>query len=663
MLTSTIHFPTKITDIPLIIQNPTIQLNSPKQTFYQNQDIIICYSLQLSQEAKEYQFQNDELGILKYSNYIPKILISTSKQILSGIFIDKSDLLTVDKTIVNSETHRNCERSIGEFEEILNGKNCVILTISKYFILFLIRHTIHVEEKFIGKQLHLRVSLIQKYSVDKRKKERDILYLENYQNEERGVCSKDIIVYQPLEITQKLRENVFCLTVSNKINSTFKLNTLSVESKLLLNENTNFDFPIVLDAYESYTFVFILNFPIPSSNEDCNEWNGQRSLSPNVILSPRGELELNESKMESFVSPKNSSTNTSENVSRRESVSNLSNNQNNQINTNNQSDGTPTKPSLNLRIVPYHPEPHYSNTSNNSNTSINSNNLHNSNTLNLSTNLISPKSKSKLNKQRRKSEVPEHKRSVSEMGTLEDHSVKTYHINQFNNQSNQNKNEFDKRQSITPQIDDISQKDTNSQLSQFSKSLRIPKSSSSSKTEYLSQYEENENVHHINQTMEISFELTYSTNEMIGSLSEHLTYFIDIPVYNFIYVKYNLPEHIYANNLFEIQYVLHYNSFKWRHLLMVHTSSQQNKINSLYKEDENELYNESNGINDNDEIDCLHPSIDVGVYSQPTTITVNISYMAGKAGVFVLPKIEFRETRSGEVFPIKDYCTIVVEDD
>ena len=67
--------------------------------------------------------------------------------------------------------------------------------------------------------------------------------------------------------------------------------------------------------------------------------------------------------------------------------------------------------------------------------------------------------------------------------------------------------------------------------------------------------------------------------------------------------------------------------------------------------------------NDNDEIDCLHPSIDVGVYSQPTTITVNISYMAGKAGVFVLPKIEFRETRSGEVFPIKDYCTIVVEDD
>ena len=67
--------------------------------------------------------------------------------------------------------------------------------------------------------------------------------------------------------------------------------------------------------------------------------------------------------------------------------------------------------------------------------------------------------------------------------------------------------------------------------------------------------------------------------------------------------------------------------------------------------------------NEENEIDCLHPSIDLGVFFKPCIMSVSISYMAGKDGVFQLPQIAFRETRSNETFPIRKSCTIVVEVD
>ena len=134
-------------------------------------------------------------------------------------------------------------------------------------------------------------------------------------------------------------------------------------------------------------------------------------------------------------------------------------------------------------------------------------------------------------------------------------------------------------------------------------------------------------------------EIKYKTFEMIDTVSIEMTYELPIPTFNFITIKYLIPEHIYANNFFEITYEIHYNSFKWRHLLMVQNSKEDN------------------------EIDCLHPSIDLGVFFKPSIVSVSISYMAGKDGVFELPQIEFRETRSGEVFPITKTCTIVVQND
>ncbi|BFU25520.1 hypothetical protein EHI8A_233630 [Entamoeba histolytica HM-1:IMSS-B] len=138
----------------------------------------------------------------------------------------------------------------------------------------------------------------------------------------------------------------------------------------------------------------------------------------------------------------------------------------------------------------------------------------------------------------------------------------------------------------------------------------------------------------------LTIELSYKTKLMIGSIYQELSYSIDIIKFHFISIKYNIPKHIYANTSFKIQFDIHYNSYKLRHLLFI-----------------------INQIDRPDEIDCLHPTLDIGILNKPTLISVSIEFMANKAGVFSLPQVSLKETRTNEVFVVYNLCDVVVENE
>ncbi|EDR23184.1 hypothetical protein EDI_229810 [Entamoeba dispar SAW760] len=138
----------------------------------------------------------------------------------------------------------------------------------------------------------------------------------------------------------------------------------------------------------------------------------------------------------------------------------------------------------------------------------------------------------------------------------------------------------------------------------------------------------------------LTIELSYKTKQMVGSIYQELSYSIDTIKFHFISIKYNIPKHIYANTSFKIQFDIHYNSYKLRHLLFI-----------------------INQIDRPDEIDCLHPTLDIGIFNKPTLLSVSIEFMANKPGVFSLPQVSLKETRTNEVFVVYNLCDVVVENE
>ena len=158
----------------------------------------------------------------------------------------------------------------------------------------LIRFSVNVEETQFDKKLILRVSLPIDNSVDSRISYRDLIYTQSYQNIEKYVETYPISVVQPLKIHQKLKGNLLCLSVENKLIIPIELKSLHIDCDYELKES--FELPIILNPFESYSFILTINSPIISQKEITNDASVQRTKNEsfNSLLSPRVSLISNE---------------------------------------------------------------------------------------------------------------------------------------------------------------------------------------------------------------------------------------------------------------------------------------------------------------------------------------------------------------------------------
>ncbi|KAL7719540.1 Uncharacterized protein QTN25_003250 [Entamoeba marina] len=137
----------------------------------------------------------------------------------------------------------------------------------------------------------------------------------------------------------------------------------------------------------------------------------------------------------------------------------------------------------------------------------------------------------------------------------------------------------------------------------------------------------------------LEMELKYKVEGMQGYIIQNYQYAVYYSSFHSLYVNYILPNHIYCDNVFSVVFELHYNSWKRRHILLTIIQSD-----------------------DEHAIDCLHPTIDVGVFYKPTITTVSVEFLSTLPGSFPLCPVEFKDVLTNEVFSVLGLCEIVVEE-
>ena len=133
--------------------------------------------------------------------------------------------------------------------------------------------------------------------------------------------------------------------------------------------------------------------------------------------------------------------------------------------------------------------------------------------------------------------------------------------------------------------------------------------------------------------------ISYSIQGMLGDLYVSRELAIDQTKYPPITMKISFPERIKCHRVFRVVFELIYQCTTEKHLNLSITSVD-NIQSPLY---------------------CLHPTIDIGVFSHPCTSSISVEFLANKSGLCTFGPIQLKDTLTGELFKMEDSCKILIE--
>ena len=137
----------------------------------------------------------------------------------------------------------------------------------------------------------------------------------------------------------------------------------------------------------------------------------------------------------------------------------------------------------------------------------------------------------------------------------------------------------------------------------------------------------------------LGLSISYSIQGMLGELYVSKELAIEQSKYPPITMKISFPERIKCHRVFKVLFELLYQCTTEKHLQLSITSVD-NIQSPLY---------------------CLHPTIDIGVFSHPCTCSLSVEFLANKSGLCTFGPIQLKDNITGEVFKMEDSCKILIE--
>ncbi|GAB1225578.1 hypothetical protein ENUP19_0256G0022 [Entamoeba nuttalli] len=137
----------------------------------------------------------------------------------------------------------------------------------------------------------------------------------------------------------------------------------------------------------------------------------------------------------------------------------------------------------------------------------------------------------------------------------------------------------------------------------------------------------------------VGLTITYSMEGMLGNLFVARELKADALKYQPITMRISFPQRIKCHRVFRVVFELIYQCNSEKHLTLSITSVD-NIQSPVY---------------------CLHPTIDIGVFSHPCTSSISVEFLSNKSGLFTFGPIQLKDVISGEIFKMDDSCKILIE--
>ncbi|ELP84997.1 hypothetical protein EIN_078990 [Entamoeba invadens IP1] len=137
----------------------------------------------------------------------------------------------------------------------------------------------------------------------------------------------------------------------------------------------------------------------------------------------------------------------------------------------------------------------------------------------------------------------------------------------------------------------------------------------------------------------VGLTLTYAMSGMMGELYVSRELRSEMPKYQSITMRISFPEKIRCHRVFCVIFELIYQCTTEKHLTMSITS-----VDSI----QSPVY-------------CLHPTIDIGVFSNPCTSSISVEFLSNKSGLFPFGPIQLKAVNTGEIFKMSENCQILIE--
>ncbi|EDR26416.1 hypothetical protein EDI_226420 [Entamoeba dispar SAW760] len=137
----------------------------------------------------------------------------------------------------------------------------------------------------------------------------------------------------------------------------------------------------------------------------------------------------------------------------------------------------------------------------------------------------------------------------------------------------------------------------------------------------------------------IGLTIIYSMGGMLGNLFVARELKADVLKYQPITMRISFPQRIKCHRVFRVVFELIYQCNSEKHLTLSITSVD-NIQSPVY---------------------CLHPTIDIGVFSHPCTSSISVEFLSNKSGLFTFGPIQLKDVISGEIFKMDDSCKILIE--
>ncbi|KAL7715003.1 Trafficking protein particle complex subunit 13 C-terminal domain-containing protein [Entamoeba marina] len=140
-------------------------------------------------------------------------------------------------------------------------------------------------------------------------------------------------------------------------------------------------------------------------------------------------------------------------------------------------------------------------------------------------------------------------------------------------------------------------------------------------------------------SVSVGLTLMYRVDGMLGDLYVSRELRVEYKKLAPVTMKFTFPERIKCHRVFRVVFELIYQCTIERHLVLSITSVDNIK-SPIY---------------------CLHPTIDIGVFTQPCTSSISVEFLPNKSGQFIFGPVQLKDINTNEIFKMDGQCKILIE--